>query len=603
MIHINKRLLILCISSIIQAASSFDEIFNAGNQLFLKSEFEQALELYKQARTLNDSQAPIHYNIGVTYFELKNYVAAEESLKKALIKNPQHIKAALYLGKIAEAQKKPDTAIQYYTRALSYDPGFLDAVNPLVDILKEKLRCEEALIYLRAAYEHHPHNTILAFNLANTLNMADYTQEALDIYLMLSEKHPNDSSIAYNIAYTYKKLGLLAEALPYYEKTLSLKPNHTEALFSRGLAHLVLGDWEKGWEGYEYRWKRGDHQTLRPYKEPMWRGEPLEHKHIFVYAEQGLGDTFQFIRYLRILKEMGAYITFAPQKALVDIAKLCPYIDTVIPHQDHPESFDYFIPLVSLPYILNTRVETTPHEIPYLYADPTLETYWHTELQKDPNFKIGICWQGNSEYSTAFLRAVVANKSMPVHLFEPLTYIPGVTVYSLQRVTGTNQLIPDSMHLITFGEDFDTQHGRFMDTAAVIKNLDLVITIDTSICHLAAGLGTPVWNLLPNPADWRWMLDRLDTPWYPNMRLFRQPTPGDWVSVINDVVVAVNKLITESGDTVNTYTLLKRHYNTERSHLTSQQTMITNAVVHKTLAKEIALLDEKIALLETWELA
>src|SRR5262249_42381239 len=158
------------------------------------------------------------------------------------------------------------------------------------------------------------------------------------------------------------------------------------------------------------------------------------------------------------------------------------------------------------------------------------ESYWHDELAKDPNFKIGICWQGNSEYSTAFLRAAVASKSTSVNLFEPLTHIPGVSVYSLQRITGTDQLetIPTTMKLITFGADFDASHGRFMDTAAVMKNLNLVITIDTSTCHLAAALGVEVWNLLPTPADWRWMLTRLDTPWYPNMRLFRQPKPGDW---------------------------------------------------------------------------
>lgn len=526
-------------------AGPFEDAFNKGNDLFYQQQFAQALAQYKEARKLDDSQAAIHYNIGVTYFELRDFVAAEESLKKALSKNSKHARAAMYLGKIAYERQQMDVAEQSFKQALSYDPGLTDAAIPLADILKEKLECEDALLYLKAAYLRNPDNINLAFNLANSLNMADHTQEALSIYLKLHEKLPNDSGINYNIAYTYKKLGLLQESLPYYEKTLNVNPNHTEALFSLGLTYLMLGDWEKGWNGYEYRWDRGDQQKLRSYPEPLWHGESLNGKHIFVYAEQGLGDTFQFIRYLKILKEYGAYVTFAPQRPLEALLKLCPYIDEVIGFHDRPASFDYWIPLVSLPYILKTRLDSVPHDIPYLYADHEREAYWHAKLAQDTNFKIGICWQGNSEYNTAFLRAAVKSKSAPAALFEPLTHIPGVSVYSLQRVTGVEQLatIPTSMKLITFDDDFDNIHGRFMDTAAVMKNLDLVITIDTSICHLAAGLGVNVWNLLPTPADWRWMLDTTKTPWYRNMRLFRQPKPGDWHGLMQKVVVALKELL------------------------------------------------------------
>jgi tetratricopeptide (TPR) repeat protein len=529
--------------SFLLSGGPFEDSFNKGNDLFYKQQFSEALAAYKEARARDDSQAGIHYNIGVTYFELRDFVAAEESLKKALSKNPRHARAALYLGKIAYERGQRDQAEPWFKQALSYDPGLIDAVTPLADILKEKLACEDALIYLRAACERNPQHINLTFNLANSLNMADHSEEALALYLKLSEKLPHDSSINYNIAYTYKKLGQLEEALPYYERTLTLKPDHKEAHFSRGLCYLMLGDWEHGWEGYEYRWDRGDNQHLRNYPEPRWCGEPLAGKHIFVYAEQGLGDTFQFVRYLKILKDQGAYIIFAPQNPLRTILKLCPYIDEVIPFHERPTSFDYWIPLVSLPHVMNTRIDTVPHEIPYLSADPFLEVYWQEKLAQDTNFKIGICWQGNSEYSTAFLRAAVKSKSTQAQLFEPLTHIPGVSVYSLQRITGVDQLatIPTSMKLITFDDQFDNAHGRFMDTAAVMKNLDLIITIDTSICHLAAALGVPVWNLLPTPADWRWMLTRIDTPWYPNMRLFRQPIQGDWHGLMNEVVQALKE--------------------------------------------------------------
>ncbi len=589
MFHLNAE------SLIAPHQESFEEIFNRGNDQFFQQNFTQALAYYKEARKMDDSQAAVHYNIGVTCFELHDYVAAEESLKKALSKNSRHARAAMYLGKIAHDRSQTAQAEQYYKQALSYDPGLMDAVTPLTDILKEKLLCEDAIIYLKSAYERNPDNISLAFNLANTLNMADHTQEALKIYQKLREKLPEDSSINYNIAYTYKKLGLLTESLPFYEKTLTLKPDHMEAKFSQGLTYLMLGDWEKGWHGYEYRWERGDNQKLRTYQEPMWHGEPLHGKHIFVYAEQGLGDTFQFVRYLKMVKELGAHITFASQNPLVTLLKLCPYIDDVIPFRDRPTTFDYWIPLLSLPYIFKTRLTDVPHDIPYLYADESLKAYWREKLSTDTNFKIGICWQGNSEYSTAFLRAAVASKSAPAHIFEPLTHIPGVSVYNLQRITGTDQItkIPSSMKLISFDEQFDLEHGRFMDTAAVMKNLDLVITIDTSICHLAAGLGVPVWNLLPTPGDWRWMLDTTETPWYPNMRLFRQPEQGNWVGLMEKVVTALKDLL--SNTQIDIPSFRQQEFSKTRNQLLEQRDKVSNEALR-------ALLDDMIMKIDITEM-
>jgi hypothetical protein len=199
-------------------------------------------------------------------------------------------------------------------------------------------------------------------------------------------------------------------------------------------------------------------------------------------------------------------------------------------------TFDVHAPLVSLPAILHTTQQTVPADIPYLFADPQLVEQWRQKLAPDKNFKVGICWQGNPNYSTHFLRVAVAAKSCSAAKFAPLAYVPGVTLYSLQRETGVEQLargIP--FPLVTFGPEFDRDNGRFMDTAALMQNLDLIITIDTSIAHLAAGLGKPVWILIPNPPDWRWMRDRTDSPWYPNMRLFRQTTALDWDSVIQTV--------------------------------------------------------------------
>jgi hypothetical protein len=389
--------------------------------------------------------------------------------------------------------------------------------------------------------------------------------------------------------------------LLFYEKAIGLKPDHQEALFSQGLAYLVIGDWEQGWEGYERRWTRSEHIRMRSYDKPVWRGEDLAGKKLFVCAEQGLGDTFQFIRYLEILKRSGAYIIFAPQKPLSVLLKLCPYIDEIVSFADRPGHFDYHIPLVSIPHIMKTRVDSTPKNIPYLYADKQLVEKWRLELAADTNVRIGICWQGNSEYTTAFLRAAVAGKSMHVSSFAPLTYIPGVTVYSLQHITGTDQLnlMPSTMKLVVFDGDFDNSQGRFMDTAAVIKNLDLVITIDTSICHLAAGLGVSVWNLVPNPPDWRWMLDRVDTPWYSNMRLFRQPTPGDWKSVIDCVVQELICYVADRKNLSVEYLNLMTTYRTTYALLACLKQQHTDRTLVSFFDQEMEKILAKIDVLES----
>ena len=359
-------------------------------------------------------------------------------------------------------------------------------------------------------------------------------------------ERPHEGGILYNTAYTLKKCGRIKEAMPYYEAALKRNPNHAEAHFSLGLAYLITGDFKQGWAEYEWRWQRNSQLSPRDFSQPMWNGEPLNGKTILLHAEQGLGDTFQFVRYAKLIKEQyGGIVLFASQRPLhTFVTRCCPYIDKVVTLDAIPKTFDVHAPLLSLPYILKSEEDTIPKEIPYIFPDQALTEFWRKRLSKDTHLKVGICWQGNSKYSTPFLRSVVAAKSIQMNKFSHLAFVPGVTFYSLQRETGTDQLksMSTDFELVTFEEDFDKSHGRFMDTAAVIKNLDLVITVDTSIAHLSAAIGTPVWTFLPEPPDWRWMLNRPDTPWYPNMRLFRQTKQGDWDSVMLKVRNELNEL-------------------------------------------------------------
>ncbi len=435
----------------------------------------------------------------------------------------------------------------------------LDSINTIaVDesplktarLLIDQERFKDALPYFEEALKTNATDTQTIFEYANTLNTVNQTHKALTLYQQLLKTRSNDSSILYNTAYTLKKLGRIQEAMPFYQAALQKKPDHAEAHFSLGLAHLMNGNFKEGWPEYEWRWQRNCQLKPRTFKQPQWDGSPLGGKIIFLHAEQGLGDTFQFIRYAKVIKEKykGTIIVAAVQRPLMDIiTHCCPYIDKVITLDQMPAQFDFHAPLMSLPLILGTEEKTIPTPIPYITPDPALVDHWQRELASDTNIKVGICWQGNNQYSTPFLRAVVAAKSVALATFAPLTHIPGISFYSLQKETGTEQIatINQILNIKLFDDHFDKDHGRFMDTAAVMKNLDLIITIDTSIAHLAGAMGIPTWVLLPEPPDWRWMLHRSDSPWYPDtMHLIRQSKVDDWDTVIQTIATALQEYAT-----------------------------------------------------------
>jgi tetratricopeptide (TPR) repeat protein len=442
---------------------------------------------------------------------------------------------------------KKDKAITYYKKTLSLDPNNIEANHHLGNALREIEMINEAVLFYRKALELDPQNLLVILELANSLNMLDLDDESLDLYIKALEINPTFPAALHNFAFTLKKKGFVAEAIDVFHKLLNRYPNYALARFNLSTAYLTMGDFERGWEEYEWRWQAYN-ESPKKFEKPLWDGCSLNGKTILVYAEQGLGDTFQFIRYIPLLKAQGAQVIFETQQPLATILRLCPYIDHVtIPGMKKPE-FDYHIALMTLPLLFKTRIETVPANIPYLYADQNLVTLWKNKLSTDKNFKIGICWNGNSKYPTQALRRSVMAKALPLKSLAELSSIPGVSLYSLQKMDGMDQLreIPQNT-IKQFDEDFDVKNGRFMDTAAVMKNLDLIITCDTSIAHLAGALGVPVWLLLPKPADWRWIINRDDTPWYPNMRLFNQETPHDWQTVFETIRTELTKEVVTFG--------------------------------------------------------
>lgn len=528
---------------------SCETLTNHANSLFLAENYFEAIAFYKQALALNPTSAEIFFNLGQALLNAKKYPEALFAYKKTIEYNNNHYRAFVQIAKLMIEVNQPNDAIEPIKRSLVLEPKNTEARILLSHLYADKHLFDNAIEVVKKGLSIEPNDVNLLFELANVYNLINRLDESLRIYKTLNQWIPNEPSILYNIAFTLKKLELLPEAITYYDKVLSINPNHAEAIFSRGLAYLVIGDFEKGWPGYEWRYSRPSQGSLRNYDAPRWDGSNLNGKRILIHAEQGLGDTFQFIRYAKLIKQKNGCIIAGVQKPLIAFIKQSiPEIDHVVSIDEPLPPFDTHAPLMSLPYILGTRIDTIPNEIPYLFADEALVAAWKQKLSHDKNFKIGICWQGNDNYATPLLRTTVAQKSIHPKQFEPIATIPGVSLYSLQKTTGTDQLkeLPNTMHIISFEEDFDQSHGRFMDTAAVIKNLDLVITVDTSISHLASALGTPTWVMLPNPSDWRWMMNRNDSPWYPQvLRLFKQPKPGDWETMILEVASELERYMKE----------------------------------------------------------
>jgi hypothetical protein len=302
---------------------------------------------------------------------------------------------------------------------------------------------------------------------------------------------------------------------------------------------LLLGRFKEGWQDYEWRWEARDFPSKRPdLNVPNWQGENLLGRHLLVYSEQGLGDIIQFARYLPLSLQRGCKITFLTSEKLARLFRHSIPSLHVVDTLQNLQGVDAQVALISLPYFFKTDLSSVPNRVPYLNAEAKLETAWRARIGTN-GFKIGIAWQGNP------VGAIDAGRSVPLKEFVRLSKIPEVRLISLQKHVGLDQLadLPEGAKIETLGDDFDSGPDAFIDTAAVMNSLDLIITCDTSIAHLAGALGRPTWLALKHVPDWRWMLDREDSPWYPTLRLLRQPQRDDWGSVFSKIEKSLRELL------------------------------------------------------------
>jgi hypothetical protein len=331
--------------------------------------------------------------------------------------------------------------------------------------------------------------------------------------------------------------------LQSYDSATRLKPDFADAHSGKSYLLLLLGEFNRGWQIYEWRKKdTANRGGLRSFSQPEWLGdENIAGKTLLIQCEQGLGDTIQFCRYAQLAEARGAKVIISTQDALMRLLKdLSPTVE-IIDSSSTPANFDYHVALLSMPLAFKTDERGIPADIPYLRAEPDRAERWRLRLG-DHGFKIGVAWQG-SKLGTHF------GKSFQVTWLRDISQLPSIRLISLQKNEGSEQVttLPDGMKVETLGDDFDCGPDAFLDTAAVMENLDLVITADTSIAHLAGALGRPTWVALRLVPDWRWLLDRHDSPWYPTMRLFRQQTRDDWSSVFSAMERELTRMVNGDG--------------------------------------------------------
>jgi hypothetical protein len=373
------------------------------------------------------------------------------------------------------------------------------------------------------------------YGLGTALKEAGKISEAIASYHRALELDPGFAEAHNNLGLCLEQQGQLDEAAICYRRATELAPDFVRAHWNLSLLLLLKGDYEHAWAEYEWRWKTGE-IPARLFAQPKWDGQPLAGKTVLLYAEQGYGDTFHFVRYAPLVQRLGGRVILQCQQRLAAVLAELLGIDQLVPEGHDLPNFDFHAPLLSLPGIFNTTLATIPAEIPYIFADPDLVEHWRDRLSDIAGIRIGINWHGRVADPHA------ARRDIPLTHFLDLARLPGVRLISLQKSPPDVWQPSDYSHaIIDLGPDFDQARGPFVDTAAVMKNLDLVISSDTSIVHLAGALGVPVWVALPSVADWRWLRDRSDSPWYSTMRLFRQKKPGDWGQVFEEIGETLRK--------------------------------------------------------------
>lgn len=524
-----------CFAAAVRASPDFAQAHNnLGNALKEQGRYEEALVCYQEAVRLKPDFAEGHNNLGNLERELGRFDDAVANCRQALRLKPDLADAHNNLGAAYSSLRRWEDAATSYRQAIVLRPTHAEAHSNLGNALRELGRLDEAITSFRQALELKSDFAEAHGGLAMALAQHGDLEDALASCEAALRLRPEMATAQLSKGFILSELGRRDEALACCQKALELQPDMPDAHKNRSLIWLLEGKLTEGFTEYEWRWKCPE-LPERPFTQPLWDGSPLDGKTILLHAEQGLGDTLHFVRYAPLVQQRGGRVVLVCQRPLLPLMRRCQSIANVVAQGDPLPQFDTHAPLLGLPRIFGTTLDSIPADVPYLEADESLVENWRKVVAPMPGFKVGIAWQGSRTYRRD------RSRSVPLAEFAALADVPGVRLISLQKGHGSEQLalIAGCFEVLDLGPRLDETSGAFMDTAAVMKNLDLIITSDTAIPHLAGALGVPVWVALPLVPDWRWLLEREDSPWYPSMRLFRQTSFGNWGDVFERIADAL----------------------------------------------------------------
>jgi tetratricopeptide (TPR) repeat protein len=513
-----------------------EELYAQAERAEQQGAFDQAEELYRQVLQEEPRNADAHYRLGLALKRQGRLAEAVASFQQAIYCRPD----------FPEAYRELGASFQHSAQFHADSPK---TYNDLGGALFAQGRYEEALASFQKALRIDPHCAEAHLNVGAGYQAQGKLDEAAASFRQAVACQPDWGRTHSDLGAVLYRQGKPREALVCFEDAVRCQPDFADAHHNLGILHLLLGNYEEGWPEYEWRWRTQDFRDwlsqpqnfeLRNFSQPLWRREPLDGRTILLQAEQGLGDTLQFIRYAPLVRERGGRVIVQASAALKSLLRTCPSVEEVVGDSEPLPPFDVHAYLLSLPGIFRTTLATVPADIPYLSADPSLVEKWREELNPLKSFKVGIVWQGSRSHKQDRYRSVALAE------FAPLAAVPGVQLFSLQVGDGQEQLAAlDGRFAVTdLGSRVDP--ASFADAAAVVKNLDLVIAVDSAIVHLAGALGVPVWVALALSPDWRWLLERDDSPWYPTARLFRQTRLDDWEEVFQRMAAVAHRVIASS---------------------------------------------------------
>jgi tetratricopeptide (TPR) repeat protein len=516
------------------------EIINRLVNLYNQGEL---LDVVGQAQSLTEQypEAFIIWNIlGAAASQIGLLDKAIAAFQRVIAIKPDYAEAYNNMGNTLKDQGRLDEAVASFNKALSLKPDYVEAYSNMGIALEEQGKLEEAIASYNKALSLMPDYVEAYNNMGNALKDQGKLEEAIASYEKAVSLKPDYAEAYNNMGSALQDQGKLDEAVVAFNKALSVKPDYAEAYHKLFFPYLLQGNLDKGFRLSEWRMKK-DKPTVRlPRTGFIWDGKTsLKGKSFFIYEEQGLGDIIQFCRCLPLLEQKGAKVTFKLKSKLHKLLKTLESDAFITDQLPNEEKIDFEAPLMSLPHLFGTDLDTIPSTNPYLYADHEKTKTWGERLRGD-KFKIGICWQGSKA-------KVDIGRSFPLSLFEGISKTPNVELISLHKGEGESQIAGISFDLTTLGADLDIGDDAFLDTAAVMMNCDLIITSDTAVAHLAGALGCQTWVALKHIPDWRWLLNRSDSPWYPSMTLYRQKISGDWGCVFDAINRDVNILLDQRG--------------------------------------------------------